>query len=73
MRIGAWCHTGVGIDYRSYGDWRLVVQSLEKRLSRHPEFRGESRQIVERSINYLRNHGESGHMDYPKFALMGLP
>jgi len=55
------------------GDWRLVVQSLEKRLSRHPEFRGESRQIVERSINYLRNHGESGHMDYPKFALMGLP
>ena len=55
------------------GDWGLVVQSLEKRLARHPKLREESRQIVERSINYLRNHGQSGHMDYPKYALMGLP
>ncbi len=55
------------------GEWTLVVRSLEKRLSRTAKLSKDSKQLIERSINYLRHHGGAGHMDYPKCALMGIP
>lgn len=55
------------------GDWKLVVRSLEKRLSRPSELSESTRQLITRSINYLRHHGSAGRMDYPKFTLMGIP
>jgi hypothetical protein len=55
------------------GDWKLVVRSLEKRLSRHSELSESTRQLITRSINYLRHHGSAGRMDYPTFKLMGIP
>ena len=55
------------------GEWQLVVRSLEKRLSRKKKLSELARQLITRSINYLRQHGEQGHMDYAKFAVMGLP
>jgi hypothetical protein len=55
------------------GEWSFVVRSLEKRLLRTAKLSKQAKQLIERSINYLRHHGASGHMDYPKFALMGLP
>jgi hypothetical protein len=55
------------------GEWELVVRSLEKRLTRLANLNSSAKQLIMRSINYLRHHGNAGHMDYPKYALMGLP
>ena len=55
------------------GEWGLVVRSLEKRRSRHGNLCDSTQQLITRSINYLRHHGSAGRMDYPKFALLGIP
>jgi hypothetical protein len=34
---------------------------------------GYDKQEVTRVIEYLRKHGEAGHMDYPMYSLSGLP
>jgi len=55
------------------GLWRQVVDQLEsasKQSSKNVDYDSKE---VSRVIEYLRKHGQAGHMDYPKYSMLGLP
>lgn len=55
------------------GQWSHVVDVLRERLTQAEDLCTTDRGEVSRVIEYIRSHGESGRLDYPKFKLMGLP
>ncbi len=55
------------------GNWKEVSDTLQKALDLSQDNPRLDRDEVVRVINYIRQHGEAGHLDYPKFSLMGLP
>ncbi|MCY3011516.1 MAG: hypothetical protein NTY42_17045 [Planctomycetota bacterium] len=55
------------------GNWKEVSDTLRKALDLSQDNPRLDRDEVVRVINYIRQHGEAGHLDYPKFSLMGLP
>jgi hypothetical protein len=55
------------------GNWKAVVEKLEKASESSLKNDGYDKQEVTRVIEYLRKHGEAGHMDYPLYSVSGLP
>lgn len=55
------------------GRWNAVVEKLEKASECSLKNVGYDLQEVTRVIEYLRKHGEAGHMDYPLYSVSGLP
>jgi hypothetical protein len=55
------------------GLWIEVANALEAKLELASNESGLDRGEVLRVIRYIRQHGEAGHLDYPKYSLMGLP
>jgi hypothetical protein len=55
------------------GQWIDVAKVLETKLELSSRNLGLDRDEVQRVIRYIRQHGEAGHLDYPKYSLMGLP
>jgi hypothetical protein len=57
------------------GKWTSVITALENMSSEQPGAAGSSAAFKEtrRVIEYLRSHGERGHLDYSTFRVMGLP
>lgn len=55
------------------GQWREVAQLLSDGMKYAINNKGFENAEVVRVVNYLRNHGEAGHLDYTKFSLLGLP
>lgn len=55
------------------GNWSQVADRLEQSLGKSKDNPKLDRDEVVRVIKYIRHHGEAGHLDYPKFSLMGLP
>ena len=56
------------------GAWRDVVEQLEtthqtQLLIGATMDQGEFNRV----LNYIKQHGEAGHLDYPKYSIMGLP
>ena len=55
----------------------LVVDNIGKAFRGRTVVRGVTLSLdrgeVLRVIRYIRQHGEAGHLDYPKYSLMGLP
>ena len=50
-----------------------MADRLEESLGKSKDNPKLDRDEVVRVIKYIRHHGETGHLDYPKFSLMGLP
>ena len=76
FKLPAAIHRALYRLYRKYireGNWELVVQGLERRLTRKQRLPQSVQDEIRRAINYLRRHGTLGHMNYPKFALAGVP
>lgn len=75
--------TGDAIEFRPLrtmlrdGAWSEIASTLETSIDakdgRCANNEGLDRNEVLRVVRYLRNHGAAGHLDYPKFSLMGLP
>lgn len=55
------------------GQWSKVAEALNAALQTSETNVGLDRNEVLRVIRYIEQHGEAGHLDYPKFSLMGLP
>jgi len=61
------------------GQWQSVVEALELKSSEKSIEHGDRKPAIDerketrRVIEYLRQHGEQGRLDYPRFKLMGLP
>ena len=58
------------------GNWTSVIDALESMISRQLEADdSHANQLKEtrRVIEYLRSHGERGHLNYSTFRVMGLP
>lgn len=55
------------------GHWPEVVKTLEQAFETISSNANQDLGEVKRIINYLRSHGEAGHMDYSKYSFMGLP
>ena len=55
------------------GKWREVAQYLSDGIKAATNNKGLNEAEVLRVVNYLRKHGEAGHLDYVKFSLLGLP
>jgi hypothetical protein len=55
------------------GHWKEVSSTLEDVLRERGEDRVADAAEVRRVVDYLRRHGEAGHLDYPSFSLLGLP
>lgn len=55
------------------GNWSEVTDILQKTLGASGDNPKLDRDEIDRVIRYIKQHGEAGHLDYPKFALMGLP
>jgi hypothetical protein len=55
------------------GSWKGVVEKLERALECSLTNDGCDKQEATRVIEYLRKHGEAGHMNHPMFSISGLP
>jgi len=53
--------------------WIEVANALETTLELSSNHSGLDRGEVLRVVRYIRQHGEAGYLDYPKYSLMWLP